>query len=394
MADRVADWVELLAAGYPPGDAEPWDNVGLQVGDPQDAVTRVLVALEVTEAVLDEAAAVDAELVLTHHPLVFRPLASLTPASAAGRLALRAAREGRAVLAAHTNFDVAEEATTTPIVELLGLVRVRPLDPRPDPGGEVRKLTTFVPREHTGAVIAALSAAGAGVIGAYDECTFRVPGTGTFRPSAAANPERGARGQRNEVAEDRLEVEVRRDVMAAALAALEEAHPYEEVAYDVYVLDDQRRPHKGLGRVGELTEPTSLRAIADTLAVGLPSPHLRVAGDLDRPVRRVAACGGAGDGLIDAALAADADLYVTGDLRHHPALDARTQGLALIDAGHHATEAAALPLLRAALVEGAAARGLAAQVSASAVDTDPWAGYRPPPTAAGAAATDEEGTPR
>ncbi|MFO8076193.1 MAG: Nif3-like dinuclear metal center hexameric protein [Actinomycetota bacterium] len=394
MADRVSDWVELLAARYPPADAEPWDHVGLQVGDPAGRVSRVLVALEVTEAVLDEAGAVGAELVLTHHPLLFRPLAALTPDSAAGRLALRAAQEGRAVLAAHTNLDVAEEATTTPIVELLGLDRVRPLDPRSDPGGEIRKLTTFVPREHTGAVIAALSAAGAGIIGAYDECTFRVAGTGTFRPSAAANPERGARGQRNEVAEDRLEVEVRRDRLAAALAALEQAHPYEEVAYDVYLLDDRRPARKGLGRIGELAEPTSLRAVADALAAGLPSPHLRVAGDLDRPVRRVAACGGAGDSLIDAALAAGADVYVTGDLRHHPALDARTQGLALIDAGHHATEAAALPLLRAALVGDAAGRGLAAEVTASAVDTDPWEGYRPAPTAAGAAASDEEGTPR
>ncbi len=394
MVDRVADWVALLAAAYPPGDAEPWDNVGLQVGARDDAVTRVLVALEVVDAVLDEAADVGADLVVTHHPLLFRPLAALTPDSAAGRLALRAAREGRAVLAAHTNFDVAEEATTTPIVELLGLERVRPLDPRPDRGGEIGKLTTFVPREHTGAVIAALSAAGAGVIGEYDECTFRVPGTGTFRPSASANPERGARGQRNEVAEDRLEVEVRRDGLDAALAALEEAHPYEEVAYDVYLLDDQRRPRKGLGRVGALPEPASLRAVADALAVGLPSPHLRVAGDLDRPVRRVAACGGAGDGLIGAALTAGADLYVTGDLRHHPALDARSQGLALIDAGHHATEAAALPLLRTALVEGAAGRGLTAAVAASAVDTDPWSAYRPPPPAAGAAGRDEEGIAR
>ena len=298
MADRVSDWIALLHERYPPEDAATWDRVGLQVGDPDGAVERVLVCLDVTDSVLEEAGRVGASLVLAHHPLLLRGLERLTPDSAPGRLALRAARQGTAVAAAHTNVDVAESSTTTPIVELLGLERVRPLAGQLDPAGEIVKLTTFVPREDTGPVISALSSAGAGVIGEYADCTFRVPGTGTFAPSEAASPAVGERGVRNEVAEDRLEVEVPRSRLAAAVAALQDAHPYEEVAYDVYQLVDQRSPTKGLGRIGDLQEPVSLRVVADTLAEGLPSPHLRVAGELERPVRRVAACGGAGDSLI------------------------------------------------------------------------------------------------
>jgi dinuclear metal center YbgI/SA1388 family protein len=378
MADRVADWVALVDACYPMSDAASWDAVGLQVGAPDDLVTRVLVSLDVTEQVLDEARVGGADLVLAHHPLLFRPLARLTPATAAGRLALAAARAGVAVLAAHTNFDAAERSTTTPIVETLGLTDIRPLVGQRDAGGEICKLTTFVPTEATAAVIAALSEAGAGVIGEYRDCTFRVAGTGTFTPSANAAPAVGQREVRNEVDEDRLEVEVRADGIAAAVAALIDAHPYEEVAYDIYRLVDQRTADKGLGQVGDLVEPLALREVADRLAEGLPSPHLRVSGDLKRRVRRVAACGGAGDSLIGDALAAGADVYVTGDLRHHPVLDASTQGLALIDAGHHATEAAALPALRGALAHAAAAQGLRAEIVASEVSTDPWSSYRPP----------------
>ncbi len=282
MSDRLGDWVALVDEVWPERDAAGWDATGLQVGDPDDRVTAVLVCLDVTAATLAEAAAAGADLVLAHHPLLFRPLARLTPATAAGRLVLAAARAGIAVLAAHTNLDAAVPGTTDPVARILGLRDVRPLVPLPGGG-----------------------AAGAG----------------------------GAGG-------------------------------------------DQGRA-KGSGLVGELGAPRPLRDIADALAAGLPSPHLRVAGDLDAPVLRVAACGGAGDGHIGDALAARADVYVTGDLRHHAVLDARTQGLALVDAGHWATEAAALPAAVARLAAAAAGRGLTARLLASDVVTEPWAAYVP-----------------
>lgn len=378
--DRVQDWIELVDGRYPERDAAGWDATGLQVGDPDATVRAALVCLDVTDAVLDEAAALGADLVLAHHPLLFRPLQRLTPGTAAGRLALRAARDGVAVVAAHTNFDVAPDGTTQPVVGLLGLEGVRPLQPLPASPAAERKLVVFVPREGTAGVLAALSDAGAGVIGEYDRCSFRVAGTGTFRPSPAANPAVGERERVNEVAEDRLEVVVPGARLAGVVEALVAAHPYEEVAYDVYPLAADGRPSgKGTGRVGELPEPTTLRRVADVLARGLPAPHLRVAGDLDATVRRVAACGGAGDAYVDDARAAGADVYVTGDLRHHPALDALTLGLALVDAGHYATEAAALPALVEALDAGARRRGLSARLVASRVRTEPWAAYQTPP---------------
>jgi len=266
-ADRVRDWAALVDACYPEGDAAEWDAVGLHVGGPDDAVTAVLVCLDVTASTLEEAAAAGADLLLAHHPLLFRPLERLTPATAPGRLALQAARRGIAVLAAHTNFDAALPGTTEPVVALLDLVDVRPLEPL-----------------------------------AGDET-------------------------------------------------------------------------KGLGRIGRLREPQPLGAIARRLADGLPAPFLRCAGDLDTPVTTVAACGGAGDGLIGAALQAGADVYVTGDLRHHVALDALTMGLAVVDAGHYATEAAALPALHATLAEAATRRGLHARLLLSKVSTEPWSDW-------------------
>ena len=370
MADQVGDWMGVLDACYPPSDAEDWDNVGLQVGDPADAVEAVLVCLDVTEATIAEAQDLGAGLLLAHHPLMFRPLDRLTPATAAGRLALAAARAGIAVAAAHTNFDVADEGTTAPIFRLLGIDDARPL--QSSDGADVVKIVVFVPVDDTAAVLSAAFGAGGGAIGEYDECSFRVNGTGTFRPSADANPAVGERERRNDVAEDRVEIVVGRRRMAAVVDAIKAAHPYEEVALDVYPLVRIADESKGLGRVGDLPSPLTVADIARSLREGLPSPHLRVAGDPARQVTKVAACGGAGDSLISAALSAGAQLYVTGDLRHHVTLDALTMGLSVIDAGHYATEAAALPALVQRLSSAASERGLKARLLASSTSTEPW----------------------
>lgn len=370
MTDRVGDWLAALDACYPPGDAEAWDTVGLQVGDPAAEVEAVLVCLDVTAATIEEAAGLGAGLLLAHHPLFFRPLERLTPTTAAGRLALAAARAGVAVAAAHTNFDVADEGTTAPILRLLGIGQAHPLQRAH--GEDLVKLVVFVPVEETERVLGAAFTAGGGGIGEYDECSFRVSGTGTFRPSAAANPVVGERERRNEVAEDRVEIIVPRSRVSRVVDAVTAAHPYEEVALDVYPLLQTADEGKGLGRVGRLPSPLTVGEVARRLREGLPSPHLRVAGDLSRTVTTVAACGGAGDSLIPAAVAAGADLYVTGDLRHHVTLDALTMGLSVIDAGHYATEAAALPALLQHLEIVARERGLSARLLASSASTEPW----------------------
>lgn len=372
MTDRVEDWVGVVDASYPVADAASWDSVGLQVGDPAETVEAALVCLDVTEATLTEAADRGAQLVIAHHPLLFRPLERLTPASAAGRLALRAARAGLAVVAAHTNLDVAVDGTSAPIMRLLDIDDDRPLVATTP--AQYVKVVIFVPVESSRGVLAAAFGAGGGGIGEYDECSFRVTGTGTFRPSADANPAVGERQRRNEVREDRIEVVVPAAAASRVVAAVKSAHPYEEVALDVFPLAGigADAAAKGTGRIGDLDRPLALRDVAARLRTGLPSPLLRVAGDPARMVTRVAACGGAGDSLIGAAMGAGADVYVTGDLRHHPTLDALTMGMAMIDAGHYATEAAALPAFLQRLRDEAARRGLQARLLASQTSTDPW----------------------
>lgn len=368
--DTVADWLALVDAGWPWASAASWDNVGLQVGDPDAPVRRVLVALDVTTAVVAEAAEEPDTLVLSHHPLLFRPLAGLTPSTASGRTALAAARAGVAIAAAHTNLDIATDGTGTsdPVVRALGLVDVAPLSTQP--ADDEVKLVTFVPPDHLAAVVDAVTATGAGTIGDYTRCTFASPGVGTFRPGEGTDPHLGEVGRDQSVEEVRLEVVVARHRLARALSALEAAHPYEEVAVDVYPLVVPQAA--SVGRIGRLPEPLSLRSIARRLRSDLPSPHLRAAGHPDALVEVVATVGGAGDSMVGEALAAGADCYVTGDLRHHVTLDAVEDGLAVIDAGHHAVEHAAMAPWIAALEARRGRLGLQAPVVASTVDTQPW----------------------
>lgn len=373
--DPLHRWLAVLHELYPPEEAEAWDAVGLHVGDPAaDVVRGVLVCLDVTMATLSEARQVGADLLIAHHPLLFTPLARLTPERAAGRLALQAARDGIAVAAAHTNLDKAVDGTSHPAADVLDLqqrVPLRPLPPTP-----LHKLVTFVPADHVGAVLAALSGVGAGVIGDYEACAFRTPGTGSFRPTDAARPFVGDVGALNQVAEERVEVVVPAASAAAAMRALQQAHPYEEVAADLYPLisDPTANPSdKGLGLVGTLPEPLPLRAICRRLADGLPSPGLRLAApDPDATVTRVAICGGAGDSLISDARRVGAEVLITGDLKHHPTLDALTLGLPLIDAGHFATEDPAMDAAAERIAAAAANAGLRAVVTRSTTSTDPF----------------------
>jgi dinuclear metal center YbgI/SA1388 family protein len=372
VTDTVADWTRLVHDLYPPAQAADWDNVGLQVGAGDWPVERVLVTLDVTSRVVGEAAEIPGTLVLAHHPLLFRPLQRLTPDSASGAIALEAARRGVAILAAHTNLDVTGDGagTSDPVAEALDLVDVRPLTTETRDGR--LKLVTFVPPDHTEAVLDALAAAGAGSIGDYERCSFRVRGTGTFRPGKDADPHSGTVGVDNAEDEDRLEVEVPRGAVGAVVRALQATHPYEEVAYDLYPTVDGAEV--GFGRIGRLPQPLVLRSVAARIRDGLPAPHLRYAGNPDRLVRTVAVVGGSGDSLVGAALGAGADVFVTGDLKHHVVLDALEQGLALVDAGHHATESAALPRWVDRLQAAATDRGLGASLVRSAIPTAPWAG--------------------
>lgn len=369
--DTVGDWLGLVGEHWPAAQASSWDAPGLHVGAADWPVARVLVTLDVTAEVIDEAAQEDHTLVLAHHPLLLGGLDRLTPTTAGGRLALQAATNRVAVAAAHTNLDVARDGTGTsdPVANVLDLRRVRPLTTELRDSRDV-KLVVFVPNAHTDAVLDAIAGAGGGGIGTYERCSFRVAGTGTFTPLDGADPHVGVIGEPHEEPEYRLEVLVPRSRLGAVTTALRAAHPYEEVAYDVLPLVDGAEV--GFGRIGRLPTPTRLEDVAATLREHLPSPHLRTAGDRDREITTVATVGGSGMSLLGAAAGAGADLYVTGDVKHHDVLDALAMGMTVIDAGHHGTEHAAMPAFRDALEADAEAAGLSAEVTLSEVDTDPW----------------------
>jgi dinuclear metal center YbgI/SA1388 family protein len=363
MSPAVGDWLHVLDGFFPSSLAEPWDNVGLQVGDRSWAAEGVLVALDPTIEVIREAAERGCGLVITHHPLLFRPLARLDLGEPVAAVAGQALASRVAVAAYHTNADAARPGVTDALAETLELRVTGVL--RPGERGDRVKLATFVPADATAKVLDALAVAGAGTIGEYTSCSFRVAGTGTFRPSEFANPAIGERGELTEVPEDRLEMVVPGDRMDSVIGALIQAHPYEEVAYDVYPL----LGGEGLG-TGRLAQPDASltgAGLAERCRSRLRA-RVRTAGDLDRQVRIVALCGGAGASLLPDAVRAGADAFVTGDLKHHQALDAVAAGLTVIDGGHHGTE---WPFVEA-LARVLARSFPDARVAVSEVPTDPF----------------------
>lgn len=334
----LADVIGALETAYPPALAASWDSVGLVAGDPADEVRKVVVAVDATAAVVDEALAGGAQLLLVHHPLLLRGVDTVGAHTPKGALLHRLIRGGCALYSAHTNADRADPGVSDALAGALGLVATRPLVPIPDTATD--KWVVMVPSTDTVRVREALFAAGAGELGDYRECSWTVTGDGQFRPLPGAAPTLGVVGEVEAVREDRVEVIAPRRSRARILAALRAAHPYEEPAFDVFETADFPGS-RGLGRIGELPEPQTLREFTARVAAALPRTEwgVRAAGDPDRVVRTVAVCGGSGDSLLDTVSGLGADVYVTADLRHHPADEhLRRGGPALVDVAHWASE--------------------------------------------------------
>lgn len=374
----LSEIVDLLHGWYPLATADSWDAVGLVAGDPDQRVDKVLLAVDPTEPVAREAAEWGAQLLVVHHPLFLKGVHGVARTTPKGRTLGVLQDAGCALLTAHTNADQAVGGVSEAMALALGLRDPRPL--RPAPGRALDKVTTYVPVDAAGAVRAALAGAGAGTIGDYDQASFSTPGEGRFRPLAGAQPAIGTVGEAEVVDEVRIECVLPRAARARVVAALLAAHPYEEPAYDVVELADPGLSAEGTGRIGDV-EPTTLRGFAERVAAALPATAqgVRVGGDLDREVRRVALCGGAGDFLLDEVRRTDADVYVTSDLRHHPAAEFLEHGPhggpALVDVAHWAAEWTWLPVvearLRSALSEPGAV-GDTVSTRVSTVVTDPW----------------------
>ena len=340
MPATVRDIAAALEAWAPPASKLDYDNVGLQVGHPNRAVSNVLVALDLTPEVIDEAVEIGAGMIVTHHPLFFLPQRRIVGDDFIGGMALRMAEQGIAYYAIHTNLDLAHGGVSFALAEKLGLEDIRFLEPAE---GTLVKLVVFVPETHAEAVRNAVADAGAGRIGDYEACSFETKGTGRFKPGAGTSPHIGeAGGGVESVQEVRLEVEVMRWDLSRVLNSMRAAHPYEEVAYDIYPVD-QPASRVGSGAIGALPAAMSLNEFLRVVAKHLDAACLRYSGNPGQSVKTVAVCGGSGAGLIGRAIASGADALVTADVTYHrffEALDAEnSHRMAIIDPGHYETEA-------------------------------------------------------
>jgi dinuclear metal center YbgI/SA1388 family protein len=343
---RVAQIAEAVERIAPLALAEGWDNCGLQVGDPEAEANRVLVALTPLPEVFEEAEEKGADFLLFHHPLIFDPLKTIVTSSYPGGLLARAIRNGLAVYAAHTSYDATPAGVSVALARALGLGGpLRVLSPR----GALRKLVVFVPEESVDAVAKVLAEVGAGVIGDYTECTFRTQGTGTFRGGDETNPYLGEKGRLEEVEEVRIETVVPAHAVDRAVEAATAAHPYEEMALDVYPVEGSPEGC-GYGRLGILPDQLTAGELREHVSESLGFPS-RLVADPERRIETVAALGGSGGSFIPEAAASPAHAYVTGDVDYHDALLAESLGLTVIDAGHAATELPSLEPLALRLAE-------------------------------------------
>jgi dinuclear metal center YbgI/SA1388 family protein len=376
---RLGDVLDVLDAWFDPRWAQPWDAVGLVCGDRGADARRILLAVDAVPATVGEAESWGAQLLLTHHPLLLTGVHGIPDDEPKGALVARMVRSGVAHFVAHTNADAADPGVSDALAERIGLRELRPLDALAD--DPLDKLVVFVPVADADRLIDALSGAGAGRLGDYERCAWTVPGTGTFRPLAGANPSVGSVGEVEQVQETRVEMVVPAARRAAVIAALRAAHPYEEPAFDL-LAQVAATTSRGTGRVGVLAQPTSLREFTQRAAAALPPTvwGVRAAGDPDRQVRVVAVCGGSGGALAADAARAGADAFLTADLKHHGALEAVTErgpgAMALVDAAHWATEAPWLAAVAARLRDH---YGASVDVRVSETVTDPWTLHAPSP---------------
>jgi len=339
----VTEWLERFA---PARLAEPWDNVGLLWGDPGALVQGVMTCLTVTPVTAAEAIEEEASLIVSHHPILFREVKRVRADFPDTAPLWKLARAGVAVASPHTAFDNTHEGINDLLCHRLGLNDISPLRPaalgcdRRAVAPQLFKIVVFTPDSDREGVLSAAFQAGAGRIGAYDECSFAIPGEGTFFGTEATNPAVGQRGRRETVRELRLEAVCPADKLARVLAAIRAGHSYEEPAIDVYPLHDRTSedaPNQGVGRIGRMQESRSLEDFARLVARAFAA-RVELVGDPRRSVQRVAVACGAGDDLLKDAARAGADVLFTGEARFHRALEAEALGIGLVLAGHHATE--------------------------------------------------------
>ncbi len=335
----IQEFQKKFEAIVPPAVAWKNDNIGLQIGNGADQIKNILVTLDVTKEVVLEAIKKKANLIVSHHPLLFHPLKNISPSTRVGEIVLTAIANNIAVYAAHTNLDSVKSGVNFTLAEIFGLKDVSILSPIKD---SLTKIAVFVPRNFAETVAEAMHHAGAGMFSKYDHCSFRTEGTGTFRGMEHAKPFLGTVGYLEKADETRLEMLCETWKISAVLAAVKKVHPYEEIAYDIYPLAN-RNSEYGLGAIGDLPKPISDQVLLRLVKKKLNAKALRYSKG-KQSIKRVAVCGGSGSELITEALMNGADAMITADIKYHTFQDFENK-IMLIDAGHYETERVVLPSL-------------------------------------------------
>jgi len=361
--------MQAMEQWAPAWTAEEWDRVGLLLGDPAVEAGLIWVALELNGGLLDQALKAGVSLLLTHHPPLFKPLQDLRLDNPATARLLKAASGGLALFAAHTNLDSAPDGVNDALARRLGLIDTKPLVAATEQG--LAKLAVFVPPDHLPAVADALFAAGAGRIGAYRDCAFHAPGTGSFLAPLDGKPYAGQPGQKESVSEERLETLLPLAAAGRVLQALKNAHPYEEPAFDLYPLK-QSPAGFGLGRVGRLPKPRNGEEFIAAAAKELGAPAAQVTGPLPKKVERVAVVGGSGGDLLPQAAAAGAQVLITGEVHYHAWEQAGDLGLCVAALGHYQTEAVIIEPWARRLSEMLEKAGLFCEIAPWTAGADPW----------------------
>ncbi|MGN8645503.1 Nif3-like dinuclear metal center hexameric protein [Gracilibacillus sp. HCP3S3_G5_1] len=331
----VKDVMRLLEKWVPVHYAESWDNVGLQIGSKEQKVKKMMITLDVIDAVVEEAIEKKVDFIIAHHPLLFNGLKRIDFQDPKGQVVKKLIEHNISVYAAHTNLDVVKGGVNDMLAERLELSNTKVLVPTVEE--QLLKFIVYVPQTHLSDLVEAIGNAGAGHIGNYSHCTFRSAGTGAFKPLEGTQPYLGTQGEIEEVNEYKLETIIKKSQLSVVLQAAKKAHPYEEMAYDLVPLSNKGEK-AGLGRIGKLSKPMKLSEYVEIVKSNLNIPALRYVGNQNQVIQKVAVLGGSGKGFINAARKAGADLYITGDLTFHEAQDAEEAGLCLLDPGHHVEE--------------------------------------------------------
>jgi len=327
---EIAQYIESIA---PLAFQESYDNSGLLIGNPSDEVSGILISLDITEAIIDEAISKNLNLIVAHHPIVFSGLKKLNGKNYIERCVAKAIKSDIAIYVAHTNLDSVFGGVNSKICDKLKLQNCQILAPIP---GFLKKLVTFVPTADAEKVRKALFDAGAGNIGNYDSCSFNQSGLGSFRGNEQANPYVGEKNQLHFEEETRIETIFPKHVQTRVVQSLLNAHPYEEVAYDIYPLDNEFN-QAGIGMIGELHSPLDemefLQKVKETFHCSVVK-HTQLLG---KPIRKVAVCGGSGSSYLSKAIAQKADVFISGDFKYHQFFDAEQQ-IIIADIGHFESE--------------------------------------------------------